>query len=181
LVHSAGIKSLIDHAWGVGHVKHKKKEPADAPIPDPSDPFSRESLSYSPLGQDNSRKRYWVVDGMCSPLSSPRAVFTCICADHNHLCIPLFSNPAAFAVRYLISTYDVALAHAPGPFRFTQGLPVDQPLEGHINSPNCIFYERGIRRPDRESESIRTSQAQVESGVCAPKSHCGSRRALRSY
>lgn len=62
LTHSAGIKSLIDHAWGVGHVKQKKKEPTDVPIPDPSDPFSRENLSYSPVGQDSSRKRYWVVD-----------------------------------------------------------------------------------------------------------------------
>ncbi|KAI9444850.1 hypothetical protein H4582DRAFT_1911687 [Lactarius indigo] len=62
LAHSAGIKGLIDHAWGVGHGKHKKKEPADVPIPDPSDPHSRESLSYGPVGQDSSRKRYWVVD-----------------------------------------------------------------------------------------------------------------------
>ncbi|KAH9178763.1 hypothetical protein EDB89DRAFT_1928386 [Lactarius sanguifluus] len=62
LAHSAGIKGLIDHAWGVGHGKHKKKEPADIPIPDPSDPHSRESLSYGPVGQDSSRKRYWVVD-----------------------------------------------------------------------------------------------------------------------
>lgn len=62
LAHSAEIKGLIDHAWGVGHGKHKKKEPADIPIPDPSDPYSRESLSYGPVGQDSSRKRYWVVD-----------------------------------------------------------------------------------------------------------------------
>ncbi|KAI0308159.1 hypothetical protein B0F90DRAFT_1680625 [Multifurca ochricompacta] len=62
LTHSAGIKGLIDRAWGVGHGKHKKKEPADIPVPDPSDPHSRESLSYIPVGQDGSRKRYWVVD-----------------------------------------------------------------------------------------------------------------------
>jgi hypothetical protein len=84
LTHSAEIKSLIDHAWGVGHVKHKKKEPADVPIPDPSDPFSRESLSYTPVGQDSSRKRYWVVDGASTPLSTIRVVFVCICADPNY-------------------------------------------------------------------------------------------------
>ena len=55
----------------MGHGKHKKKEPADIPIPDPSDPHSRENLSYGPVGQDSSRKRYWVVDGPCTPLSSP--------------------------------------------------------------------------------------------------------------
>ena len=71
MAHSAEIKGLIDHAWGVGHGKHKKKEPADIPIPDPSDPHSRENLSYGPVGQDSSRKRYWVVDGPCTPLSSP--------------------------------------------------------------------------------------------------------------
>ena len=68
MTHSAGIKSLIDHAWGVGHVKQKKKEPADVPITDPSDPLGRENLSYSPIGQDSSRKRYWVVDGVYTPL-----------------------------------------------------------------------------------------------------------------
>jgi len=62
LTHSTGIKSLIDRAWGVGHVKHKKKEPVNVPVPDPSDPFSREGLVYTPVGQDSSRKRYWVVD-----------------------------------------------------------------------------------------------------------------------
>ncbi len=84
MVHSAGIKSLVDHAWGVGHVKHKKKESPDVPIPDPSDPFSRESLSYSPVGQDSSRKRYWVVDGVYTPLSTIRVIFACICADPNY-------------------------------------------------------------------------------------------------
>lgn len=81
LTHSAGIKSLIDHAWGVGHVKQKKKEPSDVPIPDPSDPFSREKLSFSPVGQDSSRKRYWVVDGVYTPFFSILVIFVCICAD----------------------------------------------------------------------------------------------------
>ena len=89
LTHSAGIKSLIDHAWGVGHVKHKKKEPADVPIPDPSDPFSRETLSYSPVGQDSSRKRYWVVDGACTPLSTIQVIFACICADPDYSVLSL--------------------------------------------------------------------------------------------
>lgn len=120
LTHSTGIKSLIDQAWGVGHVKHKKKEPADVPIPDPSDPLSRENLSYSPVGQDSSRKRYWVVDGECTPLSAIQVIFACICADpNNSLCFPFFSDGAAFAVRYLISNYDVALAHGPDPLRLT--------------------------------------------------------------
>ena len=89
LTHSAGIKSLIDHAWGVGHVKHKKKEPADVPIPDPSDPFSRETLSYTPVGQDSSRKRYWVVDGACTPLSTIQVIFACICADPDYSVLSL--------------------------------------------------------------------------------------------
>jgi hypothetical protein len=147
LAHSAGIKGLIDRAWGVGHVKHKKKEPADAPIPDPSDPFSRESLAYSPLGQDSSRKRYWVVDGMCTPLSPLGQYLRVFALILTILCSPFF-NGAAFAVRYLISTYNVAFAHAPDPLRLTQGLPVDQPLEGYISLSNCIFYERGIRSLD---------------------------------
>jgi hypothetical protein len=86
LAHSAEIKGLIDHAWGVGHGKHKKKEPADIPIPDPSDPHSRESLSYGPVGQDSSRKRYWVVDGPCTPSFLPALIFACICPDPDVLC-----------------------------------------------------------------------------------------------
>jgi len=90
LVHSTGIKSLIDHAWGVGHVKHKKKEPVNVPIPDPSDPFSRESLIYTPVGQDSSRKRYWVVDGVCTSSLHPGGVFACICADLDSSCVVSF-------------------------------------------------------------------------------------------
>ncbi|KAA1467992.1 hypothetical protein DENSPDRAFT_833170 [Dentipellis sp. KUC8613] len=62
LTHSPAVKTLIDRAWGVVHNKHKKKETPDPPPLDPSDPFSMESLSFNPLGQDNTRKRYWVVD-----------------------------------------------------------------------------------------------------------------------
>lgn len=93
LAHSAGIKGLIDHAWGVGHVKNKKRMTTDVtPTPDPSDPFSRENLSYSPLGQDCSRKRYWVVDGVYIPLFPPLAVFACICADPGHPVLSFISN-----------------------------------------------------------------------------------------
>ncbi|KZV74826.1 hypothetical protein PENSPDRAFT_152821 [Peniophora sp. CONT] len=62
LTHSPIIKASIDTAWGVVHNKHKKKDVPDPPRPDPSDPFSQESLNFSPLGQDAERKRYWVVD-----------------------------------------------------------------------------------------------------------------------
>jgi hypothetical protein len=35
------------------------------------------------------------------------------------LCFPFFPDGTAFAVRYLISNYDVALAHGPDPLRLT--------------------------------------------------------------
>ena len=181
MTHSAGIKSLIDHAWGVGHVKQKKKEPAEVPIPDPSDPSSRESLSYRPVGQDNSRKRYWVVDGVYMPLSTIPVIFVCICADPIFSVRSLSSDAAAFAVRYLISNNDVALAHAPDPLRLTEGVRVDQSLEGYVNFSNRIFYKRGICCLDWETEGFCTYQTQVESRVCAPESHISPRRALRSY
>jgi hypothetical protein len=146
LTHSAGIKSLIDHAWGVGHVKQKKKEPAEVPIPDPSDPSSRENLSYGPVGQDSTRKRYWVVDGVYTPLSTIPVIFACICADPIYsvrfLSFPMLRRSPS--VRYLISNNDVALAHAPDPLRLTEGVRVDQSLEGYVNFSNRIFYKRGI-------------------------------------
>ena len=47
------------------------------------------------------------------PLSSLRALFACICADPSHPVPSFIFQPAAFAVRYLISTYDVALSVVP--------------------------------------------------------------------
>ncbi|TFK30897.1 hypothetical protein FA15DRAFT_580265 [Coprinopsis marcescibilis] len=61
LTHGPAIKTAIDRAWGVMHNKHKKGQPTEGK-PDPSDPMSQESLQLQPLGQDNSRKRYWITD-----------------------------------------------------------------------------------------------------------------------
>lgn len=61
LQHSAEIKATIDRAWGVTQNKYKKKDATNAP-PDVSDLRSRENLQLVPLGQDYTRKRYWVVD-----------------------------------------------------------------------------------------------------------------------
>ncbi|KAF8140600.1 hypothetical protein EV363DRAFT_1393497 [Boletus edulis] len=61
LAHSTEVKNIIDRAWGVTQHKHKKKDPINAP-PDASDANSQERLQLVPLGQDSSRKRYWVAD-----------------------------------------------------------------------------------------------------------------------
>ncbi|KAK1232425.1 hypothetical protein PQX77_004455 [Marasmius sp. AFHP31] len=61
LSHSAEIKGKIDRAWGVHHNKNKKKDSPTAPPP-PEDPESQQNLQLLPLGQDISRKRYWVAD-----------------------------------------------------------------------------------------------------------------------
>ncbi|KAF8846030.1 hypothetical protein BDN67DRAFT_918061 [Paxillus ammoniavirescens] len=61
LAHSIETKSTIDRAWGVMQNKHKKKDTVNAP-PDASDAKSQEKLQLVPLGQDLSRKRYWVAD-----------------------------------------------------------------------------------------------------------------------
>lgn len=120
LTHSAGIKSLIDHAWGVGHVKQKKKEPTDVPIPDPSDPFSRENISYNPIGQDSSRKRYWVVDGVYTPFSTIPVIFACICADPNYSVCSLFfpmlrRSPFGILSQITMSRLPMLLIHSDSP------------------------------------------------------------------
>ncbi|KAH0838016.1 hypothetical protein J3R83DRAFT_6256 [Lanmaoa asiatica] len=61
LAHSTEVKNIIDRAWGVTQHKHKKKDPVNAP-PDASDSRSQDRLQLIPLGQDCSRKRYWVAD-----------------------------------------------------------------------------------------------------------------------
>lgn len=62
LTHSVEVKGKIDRAWGVLHQTKSKKKETLPPMPDPSDPDSRENLKLDPIGQDNSRNRYWVVD-----------------------------------------------------------------------------------------------------------------------
>ena len=71
LTHAPSVKATIDRAWGVVHNKHKKNN-IPPPLPDPSDPKSRENITLLPLGQDASKKRYWVVDGpSCPPPDVP--------------------------------------------------------------------------------------------------------------
>lgn len=69
LSHSVEIKGLIDRAWGVVHMKHKKTNQEIAQetqqLPD-DDPYSKKKLMMVPLGQDVKKTRYWAVD------SSPR-------------------------------------------------------------------------------------------------------------
>lgn len=79
LSHGPEIKRVLDNAWGIVHNKHRKKEVPDPPPLDPSDPNSMESLQFAPIGQDNSRKRYWVVDGQCAARPHRPPVCACLC------------------------------------------------------------------------------------------------------
>ncbi|KAF9502393.1 hypothetical protein BDN71DRAFT_1437984 [Pleurotus eryngii] len=60
LCHSPEIKATIDHAWGVVHNKHKKKDSAAA-NGDP-DFKTQDGIQLIPIGQDMHRKRFWVID-----------------------------------------------------------------------------------------------------------------------
>ena len=81
LCHCQEIKLRIDRAWGVIHNKHKKMEMTSAPPP-PEDPNSMENLQLIPLGQDQHRKRYWVIDGPCTLcFSSHESCYLCVFAE----------------------------------------------------------------------------------------------------
>lgn len=60
------VREIVDRAWGVKAMQHKKKEPESAP-PEEDDPYSAKSLMQDPIGQDISRKRYWVLDSKYLP------------------------------------------------------------------------------------------------------------------
>ena len=55
------IREILDRAWGVKQLQHKKKDEA-ATQPTADDPFSQKALLMEPIGQDITKKRYWVVD-----------------------------------------------------------------------------------------------------------------------
>jgi hypothetical protein len=67
LCHSPEIKSHIDRSWGVVHNKHKKKDEQSTHADNHNGP-NREDLLLQPIGQDGSRKRYWVIDSEFSSL-----------------------------------------------------------------------------------------------------------------
>ncbi|KAG8864061.1 hypothetical protein FRB96_006934 [Tulasnella sp. 330] len=64
LSHNSEIRSLLDRAYGVVRGGHRKRAD-DAPRPAlvPPDPeHTKEKLEVEPLGQDLSKRRYWVFD-----------------------------------------------------------------------------------------------------------------------
>ncbi|KIJ26909.1 hypothetical protein M422DRAFT_216084 [Sphaerobolus stellatus SS14] len=65
LCYSVEIKGVIDRAWGIVHMKHKKSNVEIAQeaqeLPD-TDPFSRKNIVTIPLGQDAKKIRYWALD-----------------------------------------------------------------------------------------------------------------------
>ncbi|KZT43742.1 hypothetical protein SISSUDRAFT_1039618 [Sistotremastrum suecicum HHB10207 ss-3] len=61
LCNSQQVREILDRAWGIKHMQHKKKEGETAP-PDADDPMSQEHLIMQPIGTDKTKVRYWVVD-----------------------------------------------------------------------------------------------------------------------
>lgn len=62
LTHSSTIRDLIDTAWGTKKKAHKKEALAPRPPPPPEDPYSKESLAFHAIGQDQTRTRFWIAD-----------------------------------------------------------------------------------------------------------------------
>ena len=106
LTHGPAIKSAIDRAWGVVHNKHKKNQATEGK-PDPSDPMSQENLPLLPLGQDNSRKRYWITDGPCTYLllfhpGIRICVYLWFCSIMHSISWHLRPGHCRFEFRYLV-------------------------------------------------------------------------------
>lgn len=87
LCNSQQVREILDRAWGIKHMQHKKKEGETAP-PDADDPMSQEHLIMQPIGTDKTKVRYWVVDGQPFLVLIPCAVTNfsvdnCL-SDHFH-------------------------------------------------------------------------------------------------
>lgn len=63
LTHSFAIRDIIDTAWGTKKKAHKKEALAPRPPPPPENPYSKESLAFYAIGQDQTRTRFWIADG----------------------------------------------------------------------------------------------------------------------
>lgn len=120
LTHSAEIKGIIDHAWGIQHNKHKKTQ-TQLPSLDSSDPKSKDNLVFLPIGQDSSRKRYWASDGPCAFLLG------CF-----HFPIYGYLPGNCYLLDILLPRWRLT---APTLYRLTSVVLVDKSLEGHVIIP----------------------------------------------
>lgn len=132
LCHGTEIKALIDRAWGVIHNKHKKDQ-TTAPPPPASDPFSQENLLFSPLGQDNKRKRYWIADGTYTCNFCTRRRAFAICA---YLLSNMELPKHTFGILrplIILSSLSSRLTVPSLSLRLATSIRVHQPMEGHVD------------------------------------------------
>lgn len=131
LVHSADIKAVIDRAWGITQNKEKRKGAANAPgLPDASDPLSQDNIILQPIGQDASRKRYWVTDGQCVVL------FCFVWASPDTLCHLSSVAPPGFCTSHAL------FPHMLCPHRLVSDLDQLKPLEDFGQLPLHIIDSR---------------------------------------
>ena len=137
------MKATIDRAWGVVHNKHKKRD--ITPPPDPEDPRSRPNLEMLPVGQDVSKKRYWVADGPCT------SSFL-VLSLRMHICVylpgpqpsPVSLAPIAGPCRYRSLT---RFSYSDTRFRlarFPKSLHIDQSMENQLLFTSRVFDEGGV-------------------------------------
>ncbi|KAH7334402.1 hypothetical protein B0J17DRAFT_673207 [Rhizoctonia solani] len=61
LQHSAPVRDIIDTVWGARPAKHRKGAKKEAPPPAAAG-YTKKQLLIEPLGQDRTRRRFWVLD-----------------------------------------------------------------------------------------------------------------------
>ncbi|CAE6412802.1 unnamed protein product [Rhizoctonia solani] len=61
LQHSALVRDIIDTVWGARPAKHRKGAKKEAPPPAAAG-YTKNQLLVEPLGQDRTRRRFWILD-----------------------------------------------------------------------------------------------------------------------
>lgn len=140
------------------HIKEKRKGVSNTTgLPDPTDPDSQERLSLQPIGQDLTRKRYWVADGELTWLIlSYLFVAPQLPVRHQVRKLPP-PNRNFPHVRLSLLTHPLPCF----PSRFFPRIYIDKPMEDVCELSDNRLDKRGIRRDHRKFEEDCTCGTQI--------------------
>jgi hypothetical protein len=161
LQHSALVRDIIDTVWGARPAKHRKGAKKEAPPPAAAG-YTKKQLLIEPLGQDRTRRRFWVLDGELKPKINPSHSYSdlgqlfFLCTTTGTHTLSPCQTPCPLTSSTLYSS-DLLSAHRVIP-RFRTRLCIWKPVEVPLPILRYILDTRRVHEYGRVSQKY-TSQA----------------------